>query len=397
MIDDFVKAYVLLAFGIEAYIPGYVDAYYGPEEWRQKGLENGKQPLEELVENANQLAKDIPASSSLEIERKNGLTSQVKAMQTSLSLLQGKKILLADEAEALFGVRPEWVDESVFVEAHRVLDRLLPQGATLGERMVSHKKTLEVPVEQVRDLLPEVVQMLRKRTRARFPLPEEESFEVVFVHDKPWGGYNYFLGNGRSRIEINTDLPMRITSLLNLLAHEGYPGHHTELSIKENCLVKNKGWLEFSMIPLFSPYSLLSEGIAMRALDQLLTEEEQIAWEQEVLFPLAGLAQLNSRHEHAIQKASRPLNGVEGNASFLLHDRGVSPQQVADYLVHWGLSDEQEASKFLEFTQYGSYIFNYIVGRQMLDDLLDKKDNPDQWFIRLLSEPVTPAILRSWI
>jgi len=229
-------------------------------------------------------------------------------------------------------------------------------------------------------------------------LPEEESFEVVFVQDKPWGGYNNFLGGGRSRIEINTDLPKRITGLLDLLAHEGYPGHHTELSIKEARLVKDKGWLEFSMIPLFTPFSLLSEGIAMRALDQLLTEEEQIAWEQEVLFPLADLSHLNARHEYAIKKTYRRLNGVEGNAAFLLHDQGASPQEVADYMIRWGLYNEQEAVKFVEFiTHYRSYIFNYIVGRQMLDDLLDKRDNPDQWFIRLLSEPVTPALLRSWI
>ena len=398
MTNDLIKNYVLLAFGIEAHIPGYVDAYFGPEEWRTASQEKGAQSLLDLKENADRLAQEIDASSDLETTRKICLTSQVKAMQTNLSLLRGKKISLADETEALYGVRPEWVDESNFHKAHRLLDELLSPGGILVERMTNHKKILEVPVEKISALLPEVVQMLRQRSSARFPLPEDESFEVVFVQDKPWGGYNNFLGGGRSRIEINTDLPKRITGLLDLLAHEGYPGHHTELSIKETRLVKDKGWFEFSMIPLFTPFSLISEGIATRALDQLLTEEEQIAWEQEVLFPLADLPHLDARHEHAIKRAYRLLNGVEGNAAFLLLDQGASPQEVADYLIRWGLYNEQEAAKFVEFiTLYRSYIFNYIVGRQMLDDLLDKKDNPDQWFIRLLSEPVTPAILQSWM
>lgn len=302
MTNDLIKDYVLLAFGIDAHFPGYVDAYYGPEEWRKESQEKGTQSLVVLIDFANQLAQEMAASNYLETARKICLTGQVKAMQTSLSFLQGKKISLADETEALYGVRPEWVDEFIFIETHRLLDELLLPGSTLAERMTNHKKILEVPVEKVSALLPEIVKMLRQRSRARFPLPEEESFEVVFVHDKPWGGYNNFLGGGRSRIEINTDLPEHITGLLDLLAHEGYPGHHTELSIKEARLVKDKGWLEFSMIPLLTPFSLLSEGIATRALDQLMTEEEQIAWEQDVLFPMADFSHLNARHEHAIKK-----------------------------------------------------------------------------------------------
>jgi hypothetical protein len=264
--------------------------------------------------------------------------------------------------------------------------------------MAARNKALEIPLDKVRELLPVAVRLLRQRTRARFPLPEDESFEVVFVHDKPWGGYNYFLGGGRSRIELNTDLPMRITGLLNILAHEGYPGHHTELSIKEAHLVEDKGWLEFSINPLFTPFSLLSEGIATRALDQLLTDEEQIAWEQEVLFPQADFAHLDARREHAINHLSRRLFGVEGNASFLLHDRGASSQVISAYLMRCGLENEQEASKNVEFfTHYRSYIFNYFLGRQLLDTLLNKKNDSDRWFTRLLSEPVTPALLRSWI
>ncbi|MBE3037644.1 MAG: hypothetical protein IMZ62_02360 [Chloroflexi bacterium] len=398
MTNDLAKAYVLLSFGIEEHITGYVDAYFGPVEWRKEARDMGMRPLVNLSADLAELAQVTTVDAGIDPTRKQYLAGQLKAMQTSLSMLQGLKLPLADETEALYGVRPEWVDESIYFEAHQALDELLPPGGTLPERMAARNKALEVPVEKVRELLPMTVQLLRQRTRARFPLPEDESFEVVFVHDKPWGGYNYFLGGGRSRIELNTDLPMRITGLLNILAHEGYPGHHTELSIKEARLVEDKGWLEFSINPLFTPFSLLSEGIATRALDQLLTDEEQIVWEQEVLFPQAGFAHLDARREHTINHLSRRLFSVRGNASFLLHDRGASPQETSAYLMRWGLENEQEASKNVEFfTHYRSYIFNYYLGRQLLDALLDNRHDSDRWFTRLLSEPVTPALLRSWI
>lgn len=145
---------------------------------------------------------------------------------------------LADEVEALYDVRPTWVEEVLFEEAHRLLDDLLPAGDSLRERMALRKGMLEVSVEQVQQLLPLIQQNLHRLSRQHFPLPDDESVEFTFVQNQPWTGYNWYLGSYRSRIEINTDLPLHINDLADLVAHEAYPGHHTELSIKENRLVR---------------------------------------------------------------------------------------------------------------------------------------------------------------
>src|SRR5438046_2476999 len=64
---------------------------------------------------------------------------------------------------------------------------------------------------------------LRDVVRAGYGLPEQETVEFVVVTDKPWSGFNYYLGNYRSRVAINSDLPQRLSHLPHLVAHESYP------------------------------------------------------------------------------------------------------------------------------------------------------------------------------
>jgi hypothetical protein len=221
--------------------------------------------------------------------------------------------------------------------------------------------------------------------------------EVSEQH-KPWRAYNWYLGNFRSRIHINTDLPLHITDLTDLMAHEGYPGHHTELSIKEKRLMQDKGWLEHSIALINSPSCVVAEGIATRALSTLMTEEEQIAWSAE-LFRRAGFDNLDAEWEREIDVVSRKLWGVRGNAAFLLHDQGADEEKVVAYLQEYGLLTAEEASKVVEFLSdpiFRSYIFTHHYGGEMLDALFAAQGDRDYWFTRLLVEPVTPDQIRAW-
>ncbi len=79
----------------------------------------------------------------------------------------------------------------------------------------------------------EVSTLLRERARAAFPLPEQEVVDYEVVTDKPWAGFNYYLGGFRSTVAINADLPVGLGALPALVAHESYPGHHTERCRKQ--------------------------------------------------------------------------------------------------------------------------------------------------------------------
>ena len=85
---------------------------------------------------------------------------------------------------------------------------------------------------------------------------------VEYVTDKSWSGYNWYKGGFHSLIQVNTDLPIFIDRAIDLACHEGYPGHHVYNTLLEKHLVRDRGWIEFSVYPLFSPQSLIAEGTA---------------------------------------------------------------------------------------------------------------------------------------
>lgn len=396
--DNIAERYVRLGLALEAYLPGYVDAYYGPPAWRSEVEAAGPRPIVELAGEADDLAHTI-VEAEMDAQRRDFLARQVRAMQCSLAVLRGETFGLAAEAERLYDITPAWTDEARFAEAHRALAELLPPGDSLAERMAARRKALAVPVEQVKALLGEITAELHRRTRARFPLPEDEAFEVQFVKDQPWSGYNWYLGGCRSRIDINIDLPLRIAHLTGLLAHEGYPGHHTELANKELRLARGRGWIEHTIALINSPSCVIAEGIATRALEVLMDEEERIAWQAE-LFRRAGYDHLDARQEHAIDEATRELEGVGGNAAFLLHDRGAGDDEVVAYIQRWRLATPEEARKtlaFLKAPRNRTYIFTYRYGGALLDALFAARGDRDAWFTRLLTEPVTPGQIREWI
>jgi hypothetical protein len=392
--------FVELALALDLHIPGYVDAYFGPPEWKAHSLAAGPQPIADLARQAATLAAEIAEANDLDDQRRDYLSRHVTAMQASLRLLQGERLPLTEEVTLLYDITPTWVDEHEFDEAHRQLADLLPPGDSLFERLNRRKQAIEIPYTQVEPLLPIITTHLREITRARFPLPADEAFELYPVTNKPWGAYNWYLGGGRSRIDINTDLPLRITELVDTIAHEGYAGHHTELSIKDERLLRKQGRLENCIAFINAPSCVVAEGIAVRALDVLLSDEEQIRWHAEEIFPRAGYMHLDAAGEHAIGQATQSLAGVWGNAAFLLHDQHQSKTEVSAYFQRYGLRRPNEADKAVEFLSSPlsrSYTFTYYLGGKLLDALFAAQGNVDFWFTRLLTEPVTPNQIRAWM
>ena len=68
---------------------------------------------------------------------------------------------------------------------------------------------------------------------------------------------------------------------MNLAAHEGYPGHHVYNVLLEKNLLHDRGWVEFSVYPLFSPQSLIAEGSANYGIEVAFPGDERVAFERE--------------------------------------------------------------------------------------------------------------------
>jgi hypothetical protein len=393
------EVFAKLALAVDQHLPGYVDSYFGPDEWMTQAKQDGKLPLLDLTEKVDRLATDILQANDLDAQRKDFLARQVTAMQMSLRLLSGEKVSLAEEVHVLYDVQPTWKDESNFEEAHQILDKLLPPGDSLQERMQDWNRSLEIPVEKVQELLPFIIKRLQYLTQQKFDLPNGESFTLEFVSNQPWSAYNWYLGKYKSRIDFNTDLPTKVHVLADLIAHEGYPGHHTELSIKETKLIDQMNYYEHTLTLINSPSCVVSEAIATTALETILTDAELEDWYREEILPRAGLTHIDSKKLMDINLARKKISGLAGNAAFMLHDQGKNENEISLYLQKYGLNTEKEAGQLIKFIShplYRSYIFTYHIGYDLLEELFSHGER-DVYFKRLLEEPVTPHQIREWI
>lgn len=393
------EEFVRLALAVEEHQPGYVDSYFGPDEWKQAANDAGQLPLSELAKRADRLADDISQCAGMDAQRRDFLARQVTAMQMSLRLLGGEKVSLEEEVRGLYDVQPRWREEANFEEAQRELDQILPPGENLLERKNMWEKSLELPMEKVQELLPYITDALRERTRRKFKLPEEESFAVEFVSDQPWSAYNWYLGKFRSRIEINLDRPLKLIDMPAIIAHEAFPGHHTELVTKEQKLVLEKRYVEHVLTLINSPSCVVAEGIATSALETLFTDDELEDWYREELLPRSGLIQMDPRTILQVIRAERKVDGLWGNAVFMLYEQNKAEDEIKSYLQRYGLQNEivtEHAIRFISSPLSGSYTFIYRSGYDLLAELFSGLDR-DTYFARLLEEPVTPTQIRQWI
>ena len=245
----------------------YVDAFYGPAEWKTQA-EKEKKSLDaigaEAAELIATLAKTPDATTSgdemLKLRREY-LQKQVAALAARVRMLKGEKLEFDDESRALYDAVAPTYPDSHFEEIIAQLEKKIPGTGPLWERYEMWRKPFVIPKEKLDTVFQLAIKECRARTRAHVTLPPNESFTVEYVANKPWGGYNWYKGNFHSVIQVNTDLPTFIDRAVDLAAHEGYPGHHVYNSLLEKNLVRDRGWMEFSVYPLFSPQSLVAEGM----------------------------------------------------------------------------------------------------------------------------------------
>jgi hypothetical protein len=383
------ERYIQLAHGIQEHFPGYIDAYFGPDELNQVE----KASLANLLKTANSLHEDSKDASSW-------FQAQVASMQTVLAKLSGQSISYLEEVKRVYDIEPEHVDESQFEKAHATLDDLLAGSGNLFERLESFRERFLVPAETLPHVVEHVNAELRLRTKKLFTLPDEETFTIEFVKDKPWGGYNWYAGDYHSRIDINMDLPKYLYGLPHLLAHEGYPGHHTEHVLKEQHLYRNQGKLEHTIFLINSPEAVQAEGIAENALAQIMSENEVT----ELLVDILPLSKARASKDDIgrvpeIVKALEQLGYVGSNAALLLHEQKVSSEDVLAYLQRYALSSPLRNQKTLEFLQAptsASYVFTYTLGKELVSQVV-KPGNARERFGQLLLQAYTPSMMREMI
>lgn len=397
--DPLSLAYLRLAFHIDRHVPGFVDAYFGLPEWKAQAEAEGEISPAELQRQAETLLQEMKAMPSLDELRRDWLTKQITAMIATLRRVVGETLPFEEELRLVYDIQPGWTDESEFKDALRMLDDMLPGAGPLAERLEAWDARFDVPRDKLLDLLSFCRDEAQRRTRRLFALPEGEQVSLQLVEGQPWSGYNWYLGDYRSRVDVNTDLPVRANAMLTLMTHECYPGHHTEHAIKEQRLYRRQGRAEACVQLLNAPECVISEGIADLAWEIIFTEQELKAWLRDEFYPQAGVAAELVARDRAIAHARRKLRPVSGNAAFLLHRDRADEPSVVSYLQRYGASTEQKARQSFRFISnplFRSYVFNYHHGRDLLSRYV-KAGDPAVRFQTLLEQPLTPSRIEQWI
>lgn len=389
---DVIEGYLRLGLALGRHVDGFVDAYYGPPGLAAQVSAQPVTPPAELVSRARRLMADIASSADLTPERRQWLAAQVRGLLTSARKLSGEPIGYLDEIEACYGIRPRYVPEDELAAAHRRLDQVLPGGGPLAERYIAWREAQVVPPEVLGRAVNSLAEDFRARTRTLFGLPEGERIEFEMVTNEPWSGFNYYLGGLRSRVAVNLDLPVLSPVLGSLVAHEAYPGHHTEHCRKEAGLVRKRHQDEETIFLVGTPQCLIAEGLADLGLEIVAGERPEPVLAEH--FRPLGIP-FDADVVAEVSAAGEILGAVRGNAAILLHDRGRTLEEATSYVERWALTPRVRASKSMQFATdptWRAYVFCYIDGLRLCREYV--KGEPAR-FEHLVTEQVVPAQLQA--
>lgn len=406
VMNDLAQQYVRLVLALGEHDADTVDAYYGPPAWQGQARE-AKLPLEAIVHGADRLgvvldALPLPADPD-GARRLRMLRAQQRALRTRAATVAGRRLSFDAESAALYDAVAPTHDAAHFNRLLATLDDALDGSGPVVAQYERFRAGYVIPPERLDTVFRAAIAECRARTRAHVTLPPGEEFTLEYVTDKPWSGYNWYQGGYRSRIQVNTDLPIHIDRALDLACHEGYPGHHVYNVLLEQHLVRERGWLEWAIYPLFSPQSLIAEGTANFGVSVAFTDDERLAFERDVLFPLAGLDPPTAARYHQVQALTTRLAYAGNEAARRYLDGRASAAEAVTWLQTYALMSHERAEQRLRFfDRYRSYVINYNLGEDLVEQFVVARGGTPQaaqrrWdvFVDLLRVPRLPSELRA--
>jgi hypothetical protein len=399
------ERYVKLVLALGQHDSDYVDAYYGPPEWKTEA-DAGKVPLDELASRARSLldtASAMPApAAEMEQLRLRYLGHQLSALAARIRMLKGDRLSFDDESRALYDAVAPTLPESHFQEILDELEKRFPGNGPLITRYEAFRSRFVIPRGKLDAVFQAAIQGCRGQTLKHIKLPDTERFTVEYVTNKSWSGYNWYQGGYRSLIQVNTDLPIYIDRAIDLACHEGYPGHHVYNALLEKHLVRDRGWVEFSVYALFSPQSLIAEGTANYGIEVAFPGPDRIGFEKHVLFPAGGLDPQRADEYYGVQGLVDKLAYAGNEAARRYLNGEIDRTAAGAWLERFALMPKERAAQRVRFfDQYRSYVINYNLGKDLVRAYVESRaggtgNETRRWeeFEKLLSSPRLPSTLK---
>jgi hypothetical protein len=395
-----VEEYLKLGLRFDRIENGYVDSFTGDPALRRMVADEPPPVPAALAAAAERLTAalaDVPRSASFTEQRADFIAAHLRALACAARKFDGADVGFVAEVSCYFDVEITRGDAGRYREAHRRIDAVLGGSGPLAERMEADRRAEEIPPERLEECVQAFSSALRDVVRAKFPLPEGETVVYEVVTDKPWSGFNYYDGRYRSRVAVNADLRQQMSHLPGLIAHESYPGHHTEHCRKEERLVAGLGHGEQTIFLVNTPQCLMAEGLADLALHAAIGP----GWGRWAAGIYAELGlRFDGERAEALAEARAALAEVRQDAALMLHDEHRDAEEVAAFLRRWLLVDDRRARQMLRFLSsplWRAYTSTYVEGYRLLKAWLDDRpagQDPAERFTRLLDEPLIPSALR---
>jgi len=397
------ERYVKLVLAVGQHDADFVDAYYGDPSWKPTGA---PQPLPALASEAAELRRllqqgGLPSGADeMTTLRFQYLDKQLAAVQARLRMLAGEKLTFDEESRQLYDATAPHKTEAEFQATLDALATVLPGKGPLIDRYAEFRKRFFIPADRLDAVFRAAIDACRARTQSHIALPPGETFTVEYVTGKSWSAYNWYKGNFTSLIQVNTDLPVAIDRALDLACHEGYPGHHVYNMLLEKNLVRDRGWVEFSVYPLFSPQSLIAEGTANFGIEVAFPGDQKLAFERDTLYPLAGLDPKTAAGYVAVMTEINKLSYAGNEAARRYLNGEITATEAAGWLNRYALMEPARAQQYVRFIdKYRSYVINYNLGEELVREYIETKAGADpaaRWrvFGELISSPRLPSGLK---
>jgi hypothetical protein len=396
--------FLKLSLEVGTYDAEYVDAYYGPDSLKAEAERNPRSK-EQLIADAGTMIRRIESDILPKLKqplwraRTRLMKGQLQASITKVQMIGGRKFPFDEEAEGLFATKPVLKALKDYDPLLARLDRLVPGSGPLASRVDAFNERYTIPKDRLQPVFDAAIAECKRRTAAHIGLRAGEAFTIEFVTGKPWSGHNYYKGSYKSLIQINTDLPIRISRAVDLGCHEGYPGHHVLNLLIEARLVNLMHFGEYQVNPLYSPQSVLSEGSANYGIDLAFPAAERLAFERDVLYPLAGLDPKTAEAYWQMQQMTDALSGARLTIAKMYLDGEIDRAKALELTQKYQLLSPKRAEQQVGFTDhYRSYVINYGWGKDLVRGYIER-GNPDaatrwQRMEKILSEPTLPSDLR---
>jgi hypothetical protein len=381
------------------HLPGHeaeVDSYFGPPSLAL-GAAARPQTLAQLSVAAHgldaDLAREQQGAASGRGERLLGQTRSLAALIDQLQRPQ--PLSFAREAVAIYAMSMPVVDRRATRRTLRALDALLPGHGAITERLETFQGRFVIPPERRKAVFERALQACRERTLRHWTLPAGEHLEVEWTDTVPAAWHRY-RGGGRSTLEINAQAVALVGQALDVACHEAYPGHHAQFLLLDQKAGPGGAAVEDSIALLHSPVSVLREGAANFGVALAFPLPERVAFDRQVLFPLAGIdPALAQRYEEVnalvmeLSAAAVPILAAyrDGRSSF-----GAAAAELEDSAL---IGSPQALLRFED--DEGAYALGYTAARDRVRHYVEVRSactgqDPWQVLAEVVSSPQVAAL-----